>query len=131
MTEGRSLTRSFNPLFHFPNLERLPRPDIISVTAQSAKHALLSALDLRERGATEPLRIDQQALGVLIGLALKLPLGAQPMVKLTPVRMAFIHPDQVGALPDLVVFGSIVSRNGGENIRIRTPARFSRWLVGH
>jgi hypothetical protein len=57
------------------------------------------------------------------------------MVKLTPMRVAFIHPDQVGAFPDLIVFGFMASRNGGRNIpwdiRIRTPARFGRRLVGH
>ena len=73
--------------------------------------------------------------GASLLLLFELPFGAQPMVKLASMGAAFIDPDQVGAFPDLVVFGSVAYRNGGWNITwdvwIRTPARFSRRVVGH
>lgn len=42
------------------------------------------------------------ALALSIRLAFELPLGAQPMVKVASVRPAFVDPDQVCALPDLL-----------------------------
>jgi hypothetical protein len=70
---------------------------------------------------------------VSLSLLFELPLGAQPMVKLASMRLAFIDPNQVGALPDLAIFGSIASRGGdiSRGARIGTPARFSRRFVGH
>ena len=37
-------------------------------------------------------------------LALEFPLGAQPMLHVAAIRLAFLYPDLVRALPDVMVF---------------------------
>jgi hypothetical protein len=51
------------------------------------------------------------------------------MVKLAPVRVAFVDPYLVSALPDLVVFGPeiLFDRSVALNARIR----FNQRLIGH
>jgi hypothetical protein len=54
------------------------------------------------------------------------------MVKLAPVRSAFVDPDQVGALPNLVVLGPgiLYGRGIALDARIRFNWRFNGHRLG-
>jgi hypothetical protein len=52
------------------------------------------------------------------------------MVKVAPVRSAFVDPDQVSALPDLIVLNTIIACGGGKVAR-HAYIRYTRRLAGH